>query len=260
MVWQALAVSGWRVAVDASGPEDEGGTPPAGDADGPLSDLPGEWGTLVVPDDASALAAEAAAVRAQLARDRRRRRCARMVRPWTRTGARTPLAGFGLLVVASFTSLLVVLLPAGAPLTRPSPLAETFVLPGRDGGLLPDVQLRDALGSMFPLRDLRPGVVLLVGDRCDCAAMVAEYLQATAQAKMRLLVVGDELAPPLPSTHIRGRVMAATDPTRRLASDLVPARGSAPAAVLVGADGLIHRISVNARDVVTLRSDLAALT
>jgi hypothetical protein len=246
--------------VDVSGPGDDGGTPPAGDAGGPFSDLPGEWAMLVVPDDASALAAEAAAVRAQLVRERWRRRCARLTPAWLRSRTRAPLLGVALLLVASFGGLFVVLVPAGAPLTRAAPLARSVVLPGRDGGLLPDVQLTDALGSPFPMRDLRPGVVLLVGDGCDCAPLVTDYIHATALAKVRLLVVGDEVAPSLPSAGVRGRVMAATDPTRRLAIAFSPPRALAPAAVLVRADGVIARISLDARDVVTLRSELAALT
>ncbi|HEY0486728.1 MAG TPA: hypothetical protein VGD72_10815 [Mycobacteriales bacterium] len=246
-----------RVVVDASGPEDEGGVPPAG---GPLSDLPGEWGRLVIPDDVSALAAEIAAVRAQLGRERRRQWAARLVPRWLWSGVRTPLVGVLLLVAASFTSLFVVVLPAGAPLARAVPLARSTSLAGHDGGLLPDVQLLDALGSPFPMRDVRPGVVLLVGDGCACGDLVTEYVRATAEARMRLLVVGDEVAPALPSEALRGRVMAASDPTRRLASALVPPRGGGPAAVFVRADGVIYRISPDARDVVPLRSELAALS
>jgi hypothetical protein len=245
--------------VDASGPEDEGAVPPADDSEGPLSGLPADWGALVVPDDASALAAEAAAVRADLARARWRRRFARLASHRPPPVGRTPVVGILLLATVSLAALLVVVLPAGSPLTRPAPLARTLVAPGRDGGLLPEIQLVDALGSPFPMRDLRPGVVLLVGDRCDCGYLVTEYLRATAAARVRLLVVGDDVAPALPSAQVRGRVMAASDPTRRLAASLVPPRGSDPAAVLVGADGVIHRISLNARDVMTLRSDLTTL-
>lgn len=265
--------------MDASGPEDEGGISPAGDPgdrdhprrdeDGrgepgrPLSGLPPGWAAVVIPDDARELDAEAAEVRAEFTRERRRRRVRRALRldELARYGLSAPLMGLVLLVLASFASLLVVVLPAGAPLTPPAALARPLVLPGREGGLLPDVQLTDARGQPFPARDLRPGVVLVVGDTCDCASLIAEYTHATAEARVRLLVVGAERRPILSTEEARGRVVAVTDPARRLAAELLLRPGGAePAAVLVRPDGVVHRIALNARNVVTLRTDLAALT
>ena len=262
--------------MDPSGPEDEGGVSPAGgagdlgqpgrgkgDRPKPLSGLPPDWAAVVIPDDASELDAEAAEVRAELARERRRRRVQRTLRldRLVRYGLSAPLAGLVLLVVASFASLLVVVLPAGSPLTRPAPLARPLVLPGREGGLLPDVRVDDATGEPFPVRDLRPGAVLLVGDTCDCASLITEYTHATAEAKVRLLVVGAWRRPVLPDGQVRGRVMAVTDPERRLGTALQPtAADGGPEAVLVRPDGVIHRIVVNARNVVTLRTELTALT
>jgi hypothetical protein len=248
--------------VDASGPEDEGAVPPAGDHDGPFSDLPPEWASLVVPDDASALDAEAAEVRAELARERRRARWRTLGRfgGWPEYGISAPLIGLMLLVVASFAGLLVVVLPGGAPLAPAAPLAHPPVTPGRNGGLLPDVRLRDSDGQLFTVRDLRPGVVLLVGDRCDCASLVQEYTSATAEARVRLLVVGDTVVPRLPGQLARGRVLAATDPGHLLAAALHPAASGPPEAVLVASDGRIDRVIPEARNVVDLRGHLSALT
>lgn len=264
--------------MDPSVPEDEGGVSPAGGAgdrdragrrDGdrpgdhgpPLPGLPPDWAALVIPDDASELDAEAAEVRAELARERRRRRMRRALRfdRLARYGLSAPLVGLVLLVVASFASLLVVVLPSGSPLIRPAPLGRPLVLPGREGGLLPELRLTDARGQPFPVRDLRPGAILLVGDACDCAPLIAEYTHATVEARVRLLVVGEERRPALPSDDVRGRVMAVTDPGRRLAAGLLAARDTGPLAVLVRSDGVIHRIVANARNVVTLRTELAAL-
>jgi hypothetical protein len=227
----------------------------------PLPALPPDWAALVIPDDASALDAEAAEIRAELARERRRHRVRRMLRmdPLARYGLSAPLLGLVLLVVASFASLLVIVLPGGSPLIRPAPLARPLVLPGREGGLLPDVRVTDERGQPFPSRDLRPGAVLVVGDACDCASLVTEYLHATAEAKVRLLVLGDERRPSLPADVVRGRVMAATDPGRALASGLLTLRDTEPGAVLVRPDGIIYRILPNARNVVSLRTELAAL-
>lgn len=247
--------------MDASGPEDEGGVPPAEDRHGPFSDLPPEWASLVVPDDASALDAEAAQVRAELARERRRGQWHLTVLSgrWTRYGLSAPLIGLVLLVLASFASLLVVVLPGGSPLAPPAPLAQPPVAPGRAGGLLPDVSLRDARGQPLPLRDVRPGVVLVVADRCDCAALIEEYTAATAEARVRLLVVGETVLPDLPTQLVRGRVVAVTDPGRLLAAGLDPAPSGQPAAVLVESDGTINRVVGNARDIVSLRQELSDL-
>jgi hypothetical protein len=261
--------------VDRSGPDDEGGVSPAGgpgdrDQSGrrdrdragePVPGPPPDWSALVIPDDASELEAMAIEVRAELARERRRRRWQRAFR-FDRLGGyglSAPLVGLVLLVVASFASLLVVVLPGGAPLIQAAPLGRPLVLPGREGGLLPDVRLTDSRGRPFPARDLRPGVVLLVGDACDCGSLITEYTHATAEARVRLLVVGDARRPLLPSNEVRGRVMAVTDPGQRLASALLPLPEAEPVAVLLRPDGVIYRIVLNARNVVTLRTELAAL-
>ena len=271
--------------MDTSGPDEEGGVPPAGgpaepggpgehtagrtpkprglpDESHPFADLPPEWAALVIPDDCSALAVEAAQVRALLARERRRRRWHWLARlgHWQQYGPSAPLLGLVLLVAASFASLLVVVLPSGSTLAPPAPLARPVVAPGRDGGLLPDVSLTDPRDEPFRVRDLRPGVVLLVGDTCDCASLISEYSHATAEARVRLVVVGDQKVPLLPSDLARGRVVAATDPAGRLGAALDPPRGPDPVAVLVQSDGVIYRVSVNARNVVSLRTQLAALS
>lgn len=259
--------------MDGPNPEDEGAVPPADDSQddrgpgredgrGPFSDLPPEWATLVIPDDVSALATEVSAVHAELARERRRRRRQRVlhaVLPPQRDTATAPMLGFLVLVLAAVACLVIAVLPAGAPLLRPVPLAVTTAVPGHNGGLLPEVQLLDERGAPFPARDVRPGVVLLVGDVCDCAGLIAEYTHATAQARVRLLVVGDARLPQLPTEGVRGRVIAATDPAGRLLYSLDPPPTGGPRAVLVSAAGVIWRDVVNARDVVRLRSQLASL-
>jgi hypothetical protein len=267
--------------VDGSNPEDEGAVPPADDSGysqdssgpgsggpgsgaGPLSDLPPEWAALVIPDDVSSLAAEIATVRAELTRERRSRRLRRLLHgalpPPQQHTATVPMLGFLVLVLTAVTCLVIAVLPAGAPLRRPVPLAATTVPAGHDGGLLPDVQLVDERGTLFPARDVRPGVVLLVGDTCDCAGLIAEYASATAEARVRLLVVGDTRLPRLPAEGVRGRVIAATDPAGRVRYSLDPPSQEGPRAVLVGAAGVISWDIANARDVVRLRSRLASLS
>jgi hypothetical protein len=255
--------------VDTSNPDDEGAVPPrdgspddgepGGMEPGPFSDLPPEWADLRIPDDASALAAEATAIRLELARERRLHRWQWLL-PVAPPRSAAPLWGLLALALASIVCLVAAILPGGAPLRRPAPLATSAVPPGRHGGLLPDMQLWDGHGTPFPARDLRPGVVLLVGDDCDCEAVVAEYTAATAQARVRLLVVGDTRSPLLPDAGVRGRVVSATDPAHRLRYSLAPSDSTGPRAVLVRADGVIVRDVIDGRNVVTLRADLAALT
>jgi hypothetical protein len=259
-----------EVGVARSIPDDEGAFPPPDESpnggepvepDSPFADLPAEWASLVIPDDPSSLAAEATAVRLELAHERRRHRRQRLLAAaLPRYGTSTPLVGFLALVLTAFACLLVAVLPSGAPLQRAQPLAAPAVPPGRGGGLLPDVQLADRLGSTFPVRDVRPGVVLIVGDNCDCEGLIAEYTNATAEARVRLVVVGQDRAPLLPETGVRGRAVSATDPAGRLRSGLTQTLDPGPRAVLVRADGVIFRDVLDGRNVVTLRQDLAALT
>ncbi|MBM0237990.1 hypothetical protein JNW88_14040, partial [Micromonospora sp. ATA32] len=62
-----------------------------GPTDG-LPDLPPEWGPVVVPDDASALAGDAALLRRELRRQAARRRWQRRLRLLPRPGGWSPLA------------------------------------------------------------------------------------------------------------------------------------------------------------------------
>jgi hypothetical protein len=164
---------------------------------------------VVVPDDLRGLEAEILAVQAELgivvpppeplrgrarwrARLGRRHRSSPQVtgsgfvpvdRSWPPPGglARSLMVGPILALVLLSVAALVALLPASTRQTldrQPAPvpaLAAPTQPPGAVGGLLPDLTLASASGPV-PVRDLRPAVLLLVGDRCDCPTLVHEVM------------------------------------------------------------------------------------
>jgi hypothetical protein len=158
-----------------------------GPSDG-MSGLPPEWGPIVIPDDASALQTEAAAVRRELRRGVRRDRWRRRLRlsaPGDREAPSlgAPLAIMAIAVVATLISLFAVAWP-GAYNRVPNPDRVTTrarPLP------LPDLTLSDYDGMPVRIRDVSPAVVVLV-DRCACEQVVNQ-LAATVDPRIGVLVV-----------------------------------------------------------------------
>jgi hypothetical protein len=153
-----------------------------------LSGMPPEWGPVVVPDDASALDAEAARVRKEFRRDARRYRWRRRLRlstPRNRDAPSlgVPLAIMAIAVVATLISLFAVAWPGNyqggqngdAVTTRPRGLT------------LPDLTLLDTDGVPVRIRDAAPAVVLLV-DGCRCEAVIAN-LALAVDSRVGVLVV-----------------------------------------------------------------------
>jgi hypothetical protein len=163
--------------------------PPSGGGpfDG-LSGMPPEWGPVVIPDDPSALDAEAQVIRKEFRRDARRYRWRRRLRlsaPRTREAPSlgVPLAIMAIAVVATLISLFAVAWPGsyqGGPngdavTTRARPLT------------LPDLTLLDTDGVPVRIRDAAPAVVLLV-DGCRCEGVIAN-LTGTVDPRLGVLVV-----------------------------------------------------------------------
>ncbi|WP_163513685.1 hypothetical protein [Fodinicola acaciae] len=254
--------------MDSQRPDDESG-PTAGDnrpdphaPDGELPELPPEWSDLVVPDDASALAAEAEQVRAELRAERRRRRWEKVLRGrrWERYGMSGPLVILVLVVVSSIAALLIAVLPTTAPrVPQAAPLARPATSPGLPGGLLPDVQLHRVDGSAVALRGIRPAVVLLVADACDCQSVIEAYIDATAAPRLELLVVGEHRRPAVPELAM-SRIVGLTDPAAALTRALpVHSHPGQPTSVLVRDTGVIARIVIDATDASALHDDITAL-
>src|SRR3954447_7429846 len=159
---------------------DGGGWPPDGGTPDELPDLPPEWGHVVIPDDASALADEAAAVREELRRERRRYRWRRLLRRGRRAGLRAPVLVMATAVLVTLASLLTVAWPGlTRPLTvqRTAGSTATSTATRTPGRTLPALDLIAADDQSVALRSLLPAVILLV-DSCRCDDLVT----ATAAA------------------------------------------------------------------------------
>lgn len=156
-----------------------------------------------MPDDLRGLEAEILAVQAELGivvpapeplrgfrgwRARLRHRTARHGLAPASSGwpppaglARSLLVGPVLAIVLLSVAALVALLPASARNTtgRQSAPVPALAAPsqpeGSVGGLLPDLTLGGSAGPV-PVRSLRPAVLLLVPERCDCPALVHEVM------------------------------------------------------------------------------------
>jgi hypothetical protein len=164
--------------------------PNGGGASDGVPELPPEWGRIVIPDDASALDAEAAEVRKELKREKTRYRWQRWIRVAAPGSKRevpslgVPLAIMAIAVIATLISLFAVAWPGGYPQGTPDPDSVT----AKDRPLtLPDLPLIDHEGNWVRLRDQVPAVVVLV-DGCDCTRVV-DTLIASIDPRINVLVV-----------------------------------------------------------------------
>jgi hypothetical protein len=158
-----------------------------GPSDG-LSGMPPEWGPVVVPDDASALDDEAAAVRKEFRRDARRYRWRRRLRLSTPRNREAPslgvpLAIMAIAVVATLISLFAVAWPGNY---RSGPNGDGLTTRARPL-TLPDLTLLDPDGVPVRIRDAAPAVVLLV-DGCRCEAVITN-LTLAVDPRVGVLVV-----------------------------------------------------------------------
>jgi hypothetical protein len=140
-----------------------------------LPDLPAEWGTIVIPDDASELAAEADAVRRELRADARRARIRGVF------GLRGQPASLGIpivimtvAIITTLASLLVVTWGTQPPLPGPtSTTATSGSVPSTNTKALGDLILPKANGDMVKIRDIAPLILLLI-DGCECGQLISD--------------------------------------------------------------------------------------
>ncbi|MEV4464100.1 hypothetical protein AB0J51_10775 [Micromonospora echinofusca] len=221
------------------------------DADGPgLPDLPPEWGRVVVPDDASALATEAEQIRHELRRTPRRAVAAR-------TPYALPLLVLIVAVLTTLAGLAAVTWPRtdrSTPQPTPAPHAPPAGLAGRP---LPALDLVDAGQSPVPLRALVPAMIILV-DGCPCPQEVATAA-ALAPAGVTVVTVAD--ARPVRATPSAGAtVRPLADPAGGLRAFLhLPARPGAATALLVDRSGVLVRVVPEIRSAEDYRADLTRL-
>ncbi|MGF7236869.1 MAG: hypothetical protein ACQSGP_18185 [Frankia sp.] len=157
-----------------------------------------------------------------------------------------------LLVVVGALGALLPLLgarPGLLPQRAPAPLASPAVATGAVGGLLPDVVLTGPSGPVA-VRDLRPGVLVLLPFPCRCARAVADLVGQTHETNPLPTYL---VAPRLADNELAGlvadpaagghRAVGLTDPTGSLAAGFParPADPTAPTLLLIGADGRLLR-------------------
>jgi hypothetical protein len=162
-------------------PGDGGGMPPeegGGSYRGDLPDLPPEWGSVVIPDNAAELEAEASAIRRELRREAIRGRVRRGLGLSSTKGEPpsigVPVVIMAVAVITTLLSLFVVTWDhrrsATAPV-GPDAVAQATDVP------IADVTLADASGARVTVNGVLPAVLLLV-DGCDCEDLIASIAAA----------------------------------------------------------------------------------
>ncbi|MFR9776653.1 hypothetical protein ACL02O_11425 [Micromonospora sp. MS34] len=232
----------------------EGHGPPDG-----LPGLPPEWGRVVVPDDASALAHEARQVRRELRRrDRRagwRRRLGLTPRPDGRPPLGLPVLVLLVSVLITLAGLAAVTWPrstrtGGSTTVVPYPTATPAVI-----GPLPALDLVDTGNTPVSLRSLLPAMIVLV-DACACRERVTEAATAAPAGVTVVTVTESRTAEPSTVTGVR----ALADPAGGLRSylHLAPHPGTATA-LLVDREGVLVRVVPELGPVEAYRDDLVHL-
>ncbi|MGW0212975.1 hypothetical protein ACWDXH_01115 [Micromonospora chokoriensis] len=218
-----------------------------GPADG-LPGLPPEWGRVVVPDDASALAAEAAQIRRELHRA--------TGLPGGHRALGLPLLVLLVAVLTTLAGLVVVTWPRAGRTDRPTPAPHSppATLTGR---ALPALDLVDPGQAPVPLRGLLPAMIILL-DGCPCPDRVGDALAAAPAGVSVVTVTGGRTATsPEPDQR---QVRALADPAGGLRSFLgQPARPGVATALLVDRTGRVTLVLPDLGPVYAYRDDLNAL-
>jgi hypothetical protein len=170
---------------------DNGGQPPdegSGARPGDLPDFPPEWGTIVIPDDASELDQEATALRREMRRQHRRERL-RTAFGIHQSGPDAPSLGVPVVImaVAVITTLLSLFVVTWD--RRPTvPVTSGSETPPAATIALADVTLPDAGGDPVKLGGILPAVLLLA-DNCNCDALIAS-IAAAAPPPVTIVPIG----------------------------------------------------------------------
>jgi hypothetical protein len=239
-------------------PDNGGGWPPedGGSPRDDLPELPPEWGTVVIPDDPSELAAEADAVRRQLRRVERGRALRRAiglppatVRSTEETpGVGIPLIIMGVAILTTLISLFVVTWDHRPAAPQPTAAVDTA---------LSDLAFNDSTGQAVRLGTLLPAVVLLI-DECECINLVIDTARAAPGVAIVPVARTVPIVPGAP-----GNVRALADPNGflhlRYARD-VSRPSNAAVALLVDRDGKILRTLPAVRGLADLTEHLTLIT
>ena len=221
--------------------------------------------SVVVPDDIRALEADIRALHRERRAAARRRRVRRFF-PVHRISA--PIVVIVLIVASSVTGLVVLFQPrrvGGGSTGAAAPLATPGAQVGRVRGLVPDVPLTLADGTVKPVRDYRPAVLALVPTGCACDTAVRDSSLAAARHQIVFVLVDPAKPDPGVLRADRGLILRGTDSSGTLARTYGSAGPQAHAAgspvlVLVAGDGRVSRVLSEAADRRTLDGELAVLS
>lgn len=237
---------------------DNGGAPPPDDGTPHgVPDLPPEWGTIVIPDDASELDREAAQIRRELRRGTRGGRLRKLfgvpADPSGTNGLGVPLIIMSVAVITTLISLFVVSWDH-----RPAEQAAAPATVSAAGTPLADLTFTNAGGTNVTLRPFLPAVVLLV-DTCPCESLIRD-LAAAAPAGITVVPVGRKL-PVIPNPRLNTQALA--DPLGVLRGRYAAGTGQAgdPAATALFIDrkGTLLTTVPDATTIGHLRAALANL-
>jgi hypothetical protein len=184
--------------------------PPSGSEDSSSDSSHDSSPAFIVPDDARELARDVEAWRREERWRRRRERVEQLSIPiprrWRapadrpgdrpsrgrRPGATVPIIALRVVAVALFAATATLVSTRGNPPTRPAvplQLATPTAAPGTAGGLLPAATLTTDTGTTAA-RDLRPGVIGIVTQGCDCRDAVDSLARRAATNALPLYLIG----------------------------------------------------------------------
>ncbi|MFV2124552.1 hypothetical protein ACFHWS_08390 [Micromonospora sp. LOL_013] len=238
-----------------------------------LPEIPPEWGPIVIPDDPGALAEEAAQVRRELHRTRRRdhwhrrfgihpgdtgRAGGRGHRPHEIAALRLPLIIMLVAVLAAMISMFsVAWSDRPQPTASPTPSAPA-PLPDRP---LPALDLIDDSGASVPVRSLLPAAILLV-EGCECADQITAAAAAVPAGVSVIAVTSGATSPgtlpPALADSLGTHLLA--DPAAGIRNFVdIPATVGTATVLLLTETGEVIRLVPQADSVETYRADLALL-
>ncbi|GAA2644354.1 hypothetical protein [Paractinoplanes durhamensis] len=251
-----------------AGPSDNGGWSSDGSSPEDLPDFPEEWGVIVIPDDLSELSDEVEAVRAELREAKTQSHFAdhpllRALRKIANGAVRAPVLIISMAVLVTVASLFASAWPG--PARQPATQRTASTTTTRPTAL-PALELVNADGQAVSLRQELPAVILLI-DGCDCAALVADTIDAVRPEIAVITVSGMFTAsagtiPPTGATpQAQGKaVRVLHDPSGNVREQLkLAAPDGTAAALLVSRGGEIIRTDARTASVETFRPDLARL-
>lgn len=179
---------------------------------------------VVVPDDIRALQADIDAYHRELREAGRHDLLRRLTasRLWRRGATPVAVIATALGLAAVVFAVLTVGDPGVGRRVPPSPLASAPTAAiGQQDGLLPDLTVRTVSGESRSVRQLRPALVALLPERCDCLALINSLAGQAETVGAPLVVIApaaqDAEVAALPGQTHSGQVTAYFDPAHALA-------------------------------------------